>query len=108
MSEGPYFIEVNAEPPHPPRTLADYEHMASEEMGALRTFEPCHSCDDQDAGPVHRGSILLWQGRLRRAEANGGTDPESGVTADEARAHLEAIGPSEPTPALRDAQGGRQ
>jgi hypothetical protein len=29
--DGPLYVEMNAEPPHPPRTLADYERMAGHE-----------------------------------------------------------------------------
>lgn len=53
---------------------------------------PCPACSDQQAGPIHRTSARLWQGRADRARSHEGTDPLSGVTLDDATRHLAAIG----------------
>jgi hypothetical protein len=55
---------------------------------------PCPACDNPQAGPLHRTSARLWQGRADRARENG-TDPVSGVTLAEAERHLAAIGDEE-------------
>lgn len=60
-----------------------------------RFYTQCPACDNPQAGPLHRGSTRLWQGRAERARENGGTDPVSGVTLAEAERHLAAIGDEE-------------
>jgi len=54
----------------------------------MAMFKPCPACGRQQAGPIHRTSVRLWQGRADRAADNDGTDPLSGVTSDEAERHL--------------------
>lgn len=54
-------------------------------------FVPCHSCDSQQAGPLHRTSEHLWRERAERARADDGTDPVSGVSLAEAERHLDRI-----------------
>ena len=34
-NDGPVYVEMNAEPPHPPRALADYERMAADHVPDL-------------------------------------------------------------------------
>jgi hypothetical protein len=58
----------------------------------------CPACGSKQAGPLHRTSIRLWQGRAERARHNGGTDPVSHVTLEDAERHLAAI---------RSDEGGR-
>jgi hypothetical protein len=54
-------------------------------------YVPCHSCGNQQAGPLHRTSEHLWRDRAERARANDGTDPVSGVSLAEAERHLDRI-----------------
>ena len=54
-------------------------------------FIPCPACDRRQAGPLHRTSARLWQGRADRARRHEGTDPVSGVTLEDAERHLSKI-----------------
>jgi len=65
--------------------------LREKQPGALPLFKPCAACGGLQAGPAHRKSLLLWTRRGERASANGGTDPVSGVTLDDAQRHLAAI-----------------
>lgn len=58
-------------------------------------YKPCPGCDDQRAGPLHRTSRKLWEGRADRARRHDGTDPFSGVSLADCECHLAAIGPAE-------------
>lgn len=54
----------------------------------MARYVPCDACGNQQAGPLHRTSARLWQGRADRARRNGDVDPVSGLTLTEAERHL--------------------
>lgn len=62
------------------------------EVRAAGQHQACPSCGMQDVTPRHRADAGMWQERAARADAAGGRDPLTGVTADSARRHAAEIG----------------
>ena len=73
-------------------TKVTHEEAERARASLMARFIPCPACEIQQAGPIHRTSAQLWQGRAERARRHEGTDPVSHVTLENADRHLAAIG----------------